>query len=66
VLASDDVVEQGEAAPMGADWWELAPQAVGGRVIVKARDLAGNVAEMEGWNIENSRRFSLIPRECPR
>jgi len=47
VLASDDVVEQGEAAPMGADWWELAPQAVGGRVIVKARDLAGNVAKME-------------------
>jgi len=41
------VVEQGEAAPVGADWWELTPQAAGSRLIVKARDLAGNVAEME-------------------
>ena len=47
ILAGDEVVEQAEATPVGANWWELTPQAVGGRLIVKARDLAGNVAEME-------------------
>jgi len=62
VKASDDVMvagvqvmildEQGRALEKGEGikgrgaWWEYTPTAEG-KVVVKARDLAGNVAEME-------------------
>ena len=47
VLDGDQVIEQVEATPAGADWWELKVPTIGGRLLGKARDLAGNVAEME-------------------
>ena len=62
ILASDDVrvagvkvmildgdgktLEQGEARPQKGDQWEYMPHA-DGKVIVEARDLAGNVVRME-------------------
>jgi len=39
-------VEQGEGIKGQGDWWEYTPTAEG-KVVVNARDLAGNVAEME-------------------
>ena len=62
ILASDDVrvkrvwvilldggqtLEQGEAVPVGGDWWEVAVQAGGDTLIVKVQDLPGNVTETQ-------------------
>jgi hypothetical protein len=46
--ADGKVLEKGEAIKVDADWWEYAPQSTG-RILVEARDLAGNItkAEME-------------------
>jgi hypothetical protein len=41
-----NVVEQGEGIKGQGDWWEYTPAAEG-KLVVKARDLAGNVAGME-------------------
>jgi hypothetical protein len=43
------VLEKGEAVKGDSDWWEYIPQATG-KILMEARDLAGNVtkAEMEG------------------
>ena len=47
VLNGEQTLEQGEAVPVpvGGDWWEVAVQAGGDRLIVKAQDLPGNVTE---------------------
>lgn len=45
VLDGDKVIEEREAVPVGANWWELV--LPGGRMVVQARDLAGNVTERE-------------------
>ena len=39
-----NVVEKGEATKGGGDWWEYEP-GTEGKMIVEARDLAGNVME---------------------
>lgn len=44
------VVEKVEAIKGSGDWWEYVPTAEG-KVIVEARDLAGNMVKAE---IENS------------
>jgi hypothetical protein len=46
--ADGKVLEKGGAVKGDADWWEYAPQETG-KMVVEARDLAGNVtkAEME-------------------
>ncbi|HNN13060.1 MAG TPA: hypothetical protein PKL78_05840 [Anaerolineales bacterium] len=44
----EGVLEKGDAVQVGdSEWWEYAAQHAG-RVLVEARDLAGNVARMEG------------------
>jgi hypothetical protein len=47
VLDGEAVVEQAEAAEAGSDWWQVAAPETDGRIVVQAKDLAGNVAEME-------------------
>jgi hypothetical protein len=49
VLDSDEnVLEKGDAVQEGdSEWWVYAPQHAG-RVLVEARDLAGNVVKDEG------------------
>ena len=49
VLVLDEegkIVEKGDATQGRGDWWEYVPSA-GGKVVVEARDLAGNVAKAE-------------------
>ena len=49
VLVLDEegkIVEQGEATQGRGDWWEYVPGR-DGKVIVEARDLAGNVVRSE-------------------
>jgi hypothetical protein len=40
------VVEKGEGIRGEGDWWEYVPTAEG-KVVVEARDLAGNVVKAE-------------------
>ncbi len=47
VLQGEEVVEQAEATEVGADWWQVAAPGAGGRMVVQAKDLAGNVVDME-------------------
>ena len=42
----EKIVEKGEAIKKNGDWWEYSPAAAG-KVILEARDLAGNVARAE-------------------
>jgi len=42
----EKVVEKGEALRCKGDWWEYRPTAEG-KVVVEARDLAGNIAKEE-------------------
>ena len=42
----EKTVEKGEGIRKKGNWWEYTPAAEG-KVVVKARDLAGNVAEAE-------------------
>ena len=47
VLDGEKVVEQAEGAEVGSDWWQLPAPGAGGRMVVMAKDLAGNVVAME-------------------
>jgi hypothetical protein len=47
VLDGEKVVEQAEATEVGSDWWQLPTPGAGGRMVVMAKDLAGNVVAME-------------------
>lgn len=44
--ADGKVLEKGEAVKGDADWWEYVPQGAG-KIVMEARDLAGNVTKVE-------------------
>ena len=49
VLVLDDegkILEKGDATQGRGNWWEYVPSAEG-KVVVEARDLAGNVTKAE-------------------
>ena len=49
VLVLDEegkILEKGDATQGRGDWWEYVPNTVG-KVVVDARDLAGNVVKAE-------------------